>query len=380
LQSLVRHGVRKISIDGLTAQEQLDAISRSVRDVLDRQQTVWRDLVDELAKERIEILSLDELKKREMDKIEEMFMEQIYPVLTPIAIDPAHPFPFIPNGEFALALELERGADGRLLEALLPVPHQLPRFIRLDDTAKGKVRFLPAEDLVREFETALKRRRRGMVIRLEFSSGAGTGIRDKIFEELEAESSEVVTVDGLIGMADVSEITVPERGDLLFKPYRPRVPERVMDHDRDIFAAIRHKDMLLHHPYETFDTVVQFLTQAARDPNVLAIKQTLYRTSNQSSIVSALCEASEGGKSVTALVELKARFDEAANIRQSRRLERAGAQVIYGFVDWKTHAKISTVVRREGDRLRTYTHFGTGNYHPITANFYTDLSLLSSLM
>jgi len=322
LQSLVRHGVRKISIDGLTAQEQLDAISRSVRDVLDRQQTVWRDLVDELAKERIEILSLDELKKREMDKIEEMFMEQIYPVLTPIAIDPAHPFPFIPNGEFALALELERGADGRLLEALLPVPHQLPRFIRLDDTAKGKVRFL-AEDLVREFETALKRRRRGMVIRLEFSSGAGTGIRDKIFEELEAESS------------------------------------------------------VLHHPYETFDTVVQFLTQAARDPNVLAIKQTLYRTSNQSSIVSALCEASEGGKSVTALVELKARFDEAANIRQSRRLERAGAQVIYGFVDWKTHAKISTVVRREGDRLRTYTHFGTGNYHPITANFYTDLSLFT---
>jgi len=378
-----------ISGSNLDELEQLDAISRSVRDVLDRQQTVWRDLVDELAKERIEILSLDELKKREMDKIEEMFMEQIYPVLTPIAIDPAHPFPFIPNGEFALALELERGADGRLLEALLPVPHQLPRFIRLDDTAKGKVRFLPLEALMELFVPRIfpgyeiksvcsfRLLRDSDLDRLEFSSGAGTGIRDKIFEELEAESSEVVTVDGLIGMADVSEITVPERGDLLFKPYRPRVPERVMDHDRDIFAAIRHKDMLLHHPYETFDTVVQFLTQAARDPNVLAIKQTLYRTSNQSSIVSALCEASEGGKSVTALVELKARFDEAANIRQSRRLERAGAQVIYGFVDWKTHAKISTVVRREGDRLRTYTHFGTGNYHPITANFYTDLSLFT---
>lgn len=414
LQSLVRHGVQKTSIDGLTAQEQLAAISHTVAEILDRQQSVWRDIVAELAKEKIEILSLDELKKREMDKIEDMFMEQIFPVLTPIAIDPAHPFPFIPNGEFALALELERPSDGRLLEALLPVPHQLPRFIRLDDTAKGKVRFLPlealmelfvprifpgyeiksacafrllrdsdleveeeAEDLVREFETALKRRRRGVVIRLEFSSGAGTGIRDKIFEELEAESSEVVTVDGLIGVADVSEISVPERSDLLFTPYRPRVPERVLDHEGDIFAAIRHKDMLLHHPYETFDTVVQFLTQAARDPDVLAIKQTLYRTSNQSSIVSALCEAAELGKSVTALVELKARFDEAANIRQSRRLERAGAQVIYGFVDWKTHAKISAVVRREGDSLRTYTHFGTGNYHPITANFYTDLSLFT---
>ena len=414
LQSLVRHGVQKVSMDGLTAKEQLDAISDTAREILDRQQTVWRDLVGELAKERIEILSLDELKKREMDKIEDMFMEQVFPVLTPIAIDPAHPFPFIPNGEFALALELERASDGRLLEALLPVPHQLPRFIRLDDTNKGKVRFLPlealmelfvprifpgyeiksacsfrllrdsdleveeeAEDLVREFETALKRRRRGVVIRLEFSSGAGTGIRDKIFEELEAESSEVVTVDGLIGVADVSEISVPERSDLLFKTYRPRVPERVLDHEGDIFGAIRQKDMLLHHPYETFDTVVQFLNQAARDPDVLAIKQTLYRTSNQSSIVSALCEAAEDGKSVTALVELKARFDEAANIRQSRRLERAGAQVIYGFVDWKTHAKISTVVRREGDALRTYTHFGTGNYHPITANFYTDLSLFT---
>jgi len=300
LQSLVRHGVQKVSMDGLTAKEQLDAISDTAREILDRQQTVWRDLVGELAKERIEILSLDELKKREMDKIEDMFMEQVFPVLTPIAIDPAHPFPFIPNGEFALALELERASDGRLLEALLPVPHQLPRFIRLDDTNKGKVRFLPlealmelfvprifpgyeiksacsfrllrdsdleveeeAEDLVREFETALKRRRRGVVIRLEFSSGAGTGIRDKIFEELEAESSEVVTVDGLIGVADVSEISVPERSDLLFKTYRPRVPERVLDHEGDIFGAIRQKDMLLHHPYETFDTVVQFLRRFA---------------------------------------------------------------------------------------------------------------------
>ena len=414
LQSMLRHNVQRKYVDGLTAREQLAEINAVVADVHERQQRVWRDLVEALGRERIEILSLDELKKREMGKIEDMFMEQVFPVLTPIAIDPAHPFPFIPNGEFALALRLERSSDGRTMEALLPVPHQLTRFIRLDDTAKGRIRFLPlealmelfvprifpgyetksvfsfrllrdsdleveeeAEDLVREFETALKRRRRGVVIRLEVSAGADPRIREKIANELGAQGSEVVDVDGLIGVADVSEIVIPERTDLMFEPYRPRVPERLMDHEGDIFAAIRQKDMLVHHPYETFDTVVQFLQQAAHDPDVLAIKQTLYRTSNQSSIVTALCEAAEEGKSVTAVVELKARFDEAANIRQSRRLERAGAQVIYGFVDWKTHAKISAVVRKEGDKLRTYTHFGTGNYHPITANFYTDLSLFT---
>lgn len=414
LQSLVRHGVINRSVDGLLPSEQLEKIHSVVAEIQLQQQSVWKDIVDNLANEGIEILTLDELKKREMGKIEEMFMEQVFPVLTPLAIDPAHPFPFIPNGEFALALQLVRTRDGQPLEALLPVPQQLPRFIRLDDTNKGKVRFLPlealmelfipnifpgyaiksvcsfrllrdsdleveeeAEDLVREFETALKRRRRGVVIRLEFSKGAAKQMRATIVDELEAQSSEVVDVDGLIGVADVSEISVPERDDLQFVPYRPRVPERVLDHEGDIFAAIRQKDMLLHHPYETFDTVVQFLQQAAQDPDVLAIKQTLYRTSNQSPIVSALCEAAENGKSVTALVELKARFDEAANIRQSRRLERAGAQVVYGFIDWKTHAKISSVVRREGNKLRTYTHFGTGNYHPITANFYTDLSLFT---
>lgn len=414
LQSLVRHGVTNRSVDGLLPGEQLEKIDAVVAEVNLRQQMVWKDIGASLRQEGIEILTLDEVKKREMSKVEDMFMEQVFPVLTPIAIDPAHPFPFIPNGEFALALQLVRTRDGRALEALLPVPQQLPRFIRLDDTNKGRVRFLPlealmelfvprifpgyaiksvcsfrllrdsdleveeeAEDLVREFETALKRRRRGVVIRLEFSSGAAPEMRATIVEELQAQSSEVVDIDGLIGIADVSEISVPERDDLRFVPYRPRVPERVMDHEGDIFAAIRHKDMLLHHPYETFDTVVQFIQQAARDPDVLAIKQTLYRTSNQSPIVSALCEAAENGKSVTALVELKARFDEAANIRQSRRLERAGAQVVYGFIDWKTHAKISSVVRREGGTLRTYTHFGTGNYHPITANFYTDLSLFT---
>ncbi|MFA8441522.1 RNA degradosome polyphosphate kinase [Yoonia sp.] len=412
LRELSNEGNITPGLDGLTPAEQLVVIDRDARALMTRQQEVFTDLQKLMADQDIHILDRSALSDADIAYLEDVFIEQVFPVLSPLAIDPAHPFPFLPNEGFALALQLERPSDKRQLRSLLPVPAQIDRFVALPaDTGH---RFLPleellllhigrlfpgykikgscafkilrdsdleledeAEDLVREFETALKRRRRGEVVRLKISQGAPGVLKSLIMSELHVTEDTVVEVDGLIGIADLGELVLDNRPDLLWPTFAPRVPERVQDHDGDMFAAIRQKDMLLHHPYETFDMVVRFLTQAARDPNVVAIKQTLYRTSKRSPIVEALCEAAEDGKSVTALVELKARFDEAANIRQSRRLERAGAHVVYGFMQYKTHAKISTVVRREGDKLVTYTHFGTGNYHPITARIYTDLSLFT---
>ena len=410
LRELVREGNSAPSDDGLTPSEQLALINSDARRLMGAQQAVWNGVRRELEAENIVILSRSRLTRAEEDFLREHFLKQVFPVLSPLAIDPAHPFPFIPNTGFSLALELTRESDGRKMQALLPIPQQIARFVPLPggarffrledlllmnlgslfpgyrDTGHCAFRVLrdsdlevedEAEDLVREFETALKRRRRGSVIRLKITDGAPDRLRRVIMDELEVTSDEVIEVSGLLGMADLRELILDQRRDLQWPSFTPRVPERVQDHDGDMFAAIRQKDMLLHHPYETFDMVVRFLAQAARDPNVLAIKQTLYRTSRDSPIVDALCEAAEAGKSVTALVELKARFDEAANIRQSRRLERSGAHVVYGFINYKTHAKISTIVRREGDQLVTYTHYGTGNYHPITARIYTDLSLFT---
>ena len=410
LRELARAGSVSPSDDGRSPAEQLVLIHEDARRLMDYQQEIWAVLRPMLAEAGIVILSHLDLTDDDRAFLNDHFMQNVFPVLSPLAIDPAHPFPFIPNAGFSLALELQ-DKRGRKLDALVPIPSQIDRFIRV---SSNPIRLLPmeelilaemgslfpgykllgscafsvlrdsdleveeeAEDLVREFEVALKRRRRGEVVRMKVSAGAPPDLREVVMEELRVPEADVIEVDGIMGISTLKELVLDERADLLWPSFTPRVPERVQDHDGDMFAAIRQKDMLLHHPYETFDTVVRFLEQAARDPDVLAIRQTLYRTSRDSPIVAALCEAAEAGKSVTALVELKARFDEAANIRQSRRLERAGAHVVYGFVNYKTHAKISTVVRREGDRLVTYTHWGTGNYHPITARIYTDLSLFT---
>ncbi|MEL6609965.1 MAG: RNA degradosome polyphosphate kinase [Pseudomonadota bacterium] len=413
LRELAQAGNTTPAADGLSPAEQLVLINENARQLMERQQTTFAALKDEMETAGIDILTAEDLSKDDKAWLRAAFVAQVFPVLSPLAIDPAHPFPFLPNEGFALALQLERKSDKTPLRALLPIPALLDRFWRLP-SKDGAIRVLPmeemlmlhldalfpgyvlkgsfafrilrdsdleleeeAEDLVREFETALKRRRRGEVVRMKMTAGAPKSLRALIMEQLDVTDAEVIEIAGLIGMADLSELVLDDRPDLLWPSFTPRVPERVQDHDGDLFSAIRQKDMLLHHPYETFNMVVRFLDQAARDPDVVAIKQTLYRTSKDSPIVAALCEAAEDGKSVTALVELKARFDEAANIRQSRRLERSGVHVVYGFTNLKTHAKISTVVRREGAELVTYTHYGTGNYHPGTARIYTDVSLFS---
>lgn len=406
-----RAGISTVSEDGLTPAQQLDAINDAAHELMRGQQVCWRELKELLFKEGIKVLSHKELSDRDTKWLEGHFLENIFPVLTPLAIDPAHPFPFIPNLGFSLVMHLQKRNSTDSLRALVPIPHLVDRFVRLPGAA---VRYIPienvvemfldrlfpdyepkqianfrvirdsemeideeAEDLVRTFESALKRRRRGSVIRLTVNREMPDDLGAIVIDELGVDDEDVFRLGGILGMADLSKLIVKERPDLLFEPFIPRFPERVRDFGGNVFQAIRKKDMIVHHPYESFDVVVQFVRQAARDPKVVAIKQTLYRTSNDSPIVDALIEAAEAGKSVTAMVELKARFDEEANIRWARDLERAGVQVIYGFMDKKTHAKVNLVVRRESKGLRSYVHYGTGNYHPITAKVYTDLSFFT---
>ena len=413
----IRAGITTLSQDGMTPMQQLATINKFATVLVADKQANWRVIKDELAGAGLFVLQPDELTKSQHDWLERLFMTHIFPILTPIAADPAHPFPFMPNKAMTIVVEMARPSDGKTMNGLIPIPGQLERFVRLESEPEKpkEVRFIQlenvigmfltelfsgfqiksqgafrvlrdsdiefqeeAEDLVRSYESQLKRRRRGNVIRLEIEARMPERLRKFVIDELEVREESIFVKEGILALADTSQLIVSDRPDLIFKPFAIRFPERIREFSGDCFAAVRNKDIVVHHPYESFDVVVQYLRQAVADPNVMAIKWTLYRTSRDSPIIQALKEAVEAGKSVTAVVELKARFDEAANIRWARDLESAGVHVVYGFTELKTHAKLGLIVRREGTELTTYCHIGTGNYHPQTARVYTDLSLFTT--
>ena len=407
-----QRGIERLSIDGRSPSQQLSAIREAVADLNRKQQEVWRDLRAGLAEVGISIADDQHVDAKTHIALKSYFLEEIAPVVTPQALDPAHPFPFVSNGGVGVLFTLTREDDGEQLIEMIVIPSGLPRFVRVPGEeavyisiesliarfakhlfpgfiveGDGAFRVLrdsdieieeEAEDLARTFRSAIQRRRRGQVIQLEIEENFDPVAEEILREQLGTHGGTVIKTDGMIGIAGLAAIVAEDRPDLKFASYSPRYPERVLEHDGDCFSAIREKDLVIHHPYESFEVVVDFLRQAAADPDVVAIKQTLYRAGNQSPVIAALIAAAEDGKSVTAVVELKARFDEEQNLLWASQLERAGVQVIYGFVDWKTHAKVSMVVRREEQGMRTYCHFGTGNYHPVNAKIYTDLSFFTA--
>jgi len=412
LAAQVRRQIDEVSIDGMTPAQQLAAVRDAVTELETAQQDVWRELRDLLATEGIVLADGAPLNPPQARWLRDYFLEHVVPIITPQAIDPAHPFPFVANQGMGILFPLLRSNDGSAVMEMVLIPQALPRFIRLpgdqavyisieDLLCRNAALLFPgfrvlghgvfrvlrdsdleveedAEDLVRYFRTAIQRRRRGRVILLQLQGGIDPAAEQMLRKQLRLDHAMVLKTPGLIGIGGLAALVDEDRPDLKFEPYSPRYPERIREHDGDCFAAIREKDIIIHHPYETFEVVVDFLRQAASDPDVVAIKQTLYRAGKQSAVIAALIAAAEAGKAVTAVVELKARFDEEQNLEWASQLERAGIQVIYGFVDWKTHAKVSMVVRREGKVHRTYCHFGTGNYHPVTARTYTDLSFFTA--
>lgn len=416
----VQRGLATPSIDGRSPTQQLAAIREKLVDLSQRQQAIWRTLREKLAGADIHVADEQRVQPAAHKWLKAFFLNEILPIITPQALDPAHPFPFVQNEGMGLLFTLSREETGEQIIEMVLIPSALPRFVRVPDEVTGAERgagalyisiasliqryaeaLFPgftiegdglfrvlrdsdieieeeAEDLVRTFRSAIQRRRRGQVIQLELEEDFDPAAESLLLEQLGINEAAVIKTDGMIGIDGLAEIVAEDRPDLKFDAYSPRFPERIREHDGDAFSAIREKDIIIHHPYESFEVVVDFLRQAAADPDVVAIKQTLYRAGSQSAVINALIEAAEAGKSVTAVVELKARFDEEQNLKWASKLERAGVQVIYGFTDWKTHAKVAMVVRREGSGFRTYCHFGTGNYHPVTARVYTDLSFFTA--
>lgn len=412
-----QRGIDKQAIDGRSPTQQLKAIREKLAVLSSWQQSIWRDLHDGLGEAGLHVADEHRVNPEAHAWLKSFFLEEILPVITPQALDPAHPFPFVQNEGMGLLFTLTRDADQEQIIEMILIPSALPRFVRVPSShvEEGEALYISiasliqryahnlfpgftiegdglfrvlrdsdieieeeAEDLVRTFRSAIQRRRRGQVIQLELEDDFDPKGEAILLDQLGVHQAAVIKTDGMIGIDGLSEIVSEDRPDLKFDAYSPRYPERIREHDGDAFSAIREKDIIIHHPYESFEVVVDFIRQAAEDPDVVAIKQTLYRAGSQSAVINALIDAAERGKSVTAVVELKARFDEEQNLTWATKLERAGVQVIYGFTDWKTHAKIAMVVRREDDGFRTYCHFGTGNYHPITAKIYTDLSFFTA--